>query len=124
MPWIDMRHWQEREETGTYAIDDVDRELCDLVLDIQYRTQLHWYYDLHRKYYDDQLRDAAQYQPHRSRYADCFRQLPDEFTTEQFAQIFGFANNRSANKPLQRLQKEGAIKRAMRGKYKKLVSEI
>lgn len=124
MPWIDMRHWQEREETGTYAIDNVDRELCDLVLDIQYRTQLHWYYDLHRKYYDDQLRDAAQYQPHRSRYADCFRQLPDEFTTEQFAQIFGFANNRSANKPLQRLQKEGAIKRAMRGKYKKLVSEI
>ena len=123
-PWIDMRHWQEREQTGTYAIDDVDRELCDLVLDIQYRTQHHWFYDLHRKYYDDQLRDAAQYMPHRSRFSDCYRELPDPFTTEQFAQVFGYANTRSGQKALQRLQKEKAIERTMRGCYKKLVSEI
>ena len=123
-PWIDMRHWQEREETGTYAIDDVDRELCDLVLDIQYRTQHHWFYDLHRQYYDDQLRDAAQYMPHRSRFSDCYRELPDSFTTEQFAQVFGYANTRSGQKALQRLQKEKAIERTMRGCYKKLVSEI
>ena len=35
-PFIDMRHWQEREETGTYEIDDIDKQLCSLVLDIQY----------------------------------------------------------------------------------------
>ncbi len=123
-PWVDMRHWQEREETGTYVIDDTDRELCDLVLDIQYRTQHHWFYDLHRKYYDDQLRDAAQYVPHRSRFSDCYRELPETFSTEQFAQVFGYANPRSGQKALQRLQKEKAIKRTMRGCYKKLVSEI
>ena len=44
IPYIDMRHWQEREQTGTYIIDDTDRRLCNLVLDIQYRTQLHWFY--------------------------------------------------------------------------------
>ena len=123
-PYIDMRHWEERENTGTYLIDDIDRRLCDLVLDIQYRTQLHWYYDLHRLYYDNQLRDAAQQRRRSTKFIECFRQLPEEFSTEQFAQIFGYANNRAGQKTLQRLEADKAIERSMRGHYKKLVSEL
>lgn len=123
-PYIDMRHWQEREETGTYLIDDTDRRLCDLVLDIQYRTQLYWYYDLHRLYYDNQLRDAAQQRRRTNKFVECFRQLPDEFTTEKFAQVFGYANNRAGQKTLERLVDDKAIERTMRGNYKKLVSEL
>ena len=123
-PYIDMRHWKERENTGTYVIDDIDRRLCDLVLDIQYRTQLHWYYDLHRLYYDNQLRDAAQQRRRSNKFIECFRQLPEEFSTEQFAQIFGYANNRAGQKTLQRLEADKAIERSMRGHYKKLVSEL
>ena len=123
-PYIDMRHWEERENTGTYVIDDIDRRLCDLVLDIQYRTQLHWYYDLHRLYYDNQLRDAAQQRRRSNKFIECFRQLPEEFSTEQFAQIFGYANNRAGQKTLQRLEADKAIERSMRGHYKKLVSEL
>ena len=123
-PYIDMRHWQEREETGTYQIDDTDRRLCDLVLDIQYRTQLYWYYDLHRLYYDNQLRDAAQQRRRTNKFVECFRQLPDEFTTEKFAQVFGYANNRAGQKTLERLVDDKAIERTMRGNYKKLVSEL
>lgn len=123
-PYIDMRHWEERENTGTYVIDDIDRRLCDLVLDIQYRTQLHWYYDLHRLYYDNQLRDAAQQRRRTNKFIECFRQLPEEFSTEQFAQIFGYANNRAGQKTLQRLEADKAIERSMRGHYKKLVSEL
>lgn len=123
-PYIDMRHWEERKQTGTYQIDDTDRVLCDLVLDIQYRTQLHWFYDLHRMYYDNQLRDAAQVRRRTNKFIECFRQLPEEFTTEQFAKTFGYANNRAGQKTLQRLLEDKAIERAMRGNYKKLVSEL
>ena len=125
-PYIDMRHWQEREETGTYTIDETDLALCDLILDIQYTTQIFWYYELHRKYYDDQLRDAAQQRRRTTKFQECFRLLPDkeEFTTEKFAQIFGYANNRSAQKTLERLVTDKAIERTMRGHYKKLVSEL
>jgi hypothetical protein len=123
-PYIDMRHWEERKNTGTYVIDDIDRRLCDLVLDIQYRTQLHWYYDLHRLYYDNQLRDAAQQRRRSTKFIECFRQLPEEFSTEQFAQVFGYANNRAGQKTLQRLEADKAIERSMRGHYKKLVSEL
>ena len=123
-PYIDMRHWQEREQTGTYTIDAQDLALCDLVLDIQYRTQIYWYYELHRLYYDNQLRDAAQQRRRTNKFQECFRLLPDEFTTEQFAKTFGYANNRAGQKPLQRLEADKAIKRTMRGHYKKLVSEL
>ena len=123
-PYIDMRHWEEREQTGTYTPDEVDRSLVDLVLDIQYRTQHYWYYELHRLYYDNQLRDAAQQRRRTTKFQECFRLLPDEFTTEKFAQVFGYANNRAGQKTLQRLEDDKAIERTMRGHYKKLVSEL
>ena len=123
-PYIDMRHWEEREKTGTYTIDDTDIALCDLVLDIQYRTQHFWYYELHRLYYDNQLRDAARQKRRTNKFQECFRLLPDEFSTEKFAQVFGYANNRAGQKTLQRLEDDKAIKRTMRGHYKKLVSEL
>lgn len=123
-PYIDMRHWEEREKTDTYVIDDIDRRLCDLVLDIQYKTQLFWYYPLHRMYYDNQLRDAAQQRRRTNKFMECFRQLPEEFTTEKFAQVFGYANNRAGQKTLQRLEEDKAIRRTSRGHYKKLVSEL
>ena len=119
-----MRHWKEREQTGTYSIDDTDLRLCDLVLDIQYRTQLHWFYDLHRKYYDNQLRESAQQKRRTNKFIECFRILPKKFTTEVFAKIFGYANTRSGQKTLERLLNDKAIERTMRGNYTKLVSEL
>ena len=100
-PYVDMRHWEEREKTGTYVTDDKDAELCTLICDIQYQCQMYWFYELHRKYYDDQLRDAATYRQRSNRYKECFRQLPQEFTEE-----------------------EKAIERTKRGSYKKLISEL
>lgn len=123
-PYIDIRHWEEREQTGTYEIDDTDRRLCDLVLDIQYRTQLYWFYDLHREYYDNQLREAAQQRRRTNKFVECFRLLPDEFTNDKFTEIFGYANNRSGQKTLERLIEDKAIERTMRGNYKKLTSEL
>ncbi len=124
IPYIDMRHWQEREQTGTYIIDDTDRRLCDLVLDIQYRTQLHWFYELHRKYYYDQEHNAALQKRRTNKFLDCFRKLPEEFNNEQFAQVFGYANTHAGQKTLVRLLEDKAIERTMRGNYKKLVCEL
>ena len=123
-PYIDMRHWEEREKTGTYTIDDTDRALCDLVLDIQYRTQIFWYYELHRLYYDNQLKDAAQQRRRTNKFIECFRSLPEEFTTEQFAQVFGYANARSASKTIDRFLSDKVIERTKRGEYRKRVQSI
>ena len=52
------------------------------------------------------------------------RLLPEEFTTDKFAETFGYANNRAGQKTLQRLEDDKCIERTMRGHYKKLVSEL
>lgn len=123
-PYIDMRHWQEREDTGTYVIDDTDRALCDLVMDIQYLTQLHWFYGLHRKYYENQQYVDANYRRRTNKFVECFLKLPEEFTTEEFVKIFGYANIHSAAKTLERFIQDGYIERTQRGKYRKLVQSI
>ena len=124
IPYVDMRHWEEREQTGTYVIDDTDRRLCNLVLDIQYRTQLHWFYGLHRKYYDDQMYNAAVQKRRTNKFLECFRKLSEEFTIEMFTEAFGYANNHAGQKTLERLIEDKTIERIQRGKYRKLVSEL
>ena len=72
----------------------------------------------------NQLYNAAQQKRRTNKFIECFRKLPEEFTTEEFAKIFGYANTRSAQTTLNRLLADKAIERTMRGNYKKLVSEL
>ena len=123
-PWVDMRHWEEREQTGTYQCDEVDMQLLDLLLDIQYKTQRHFFYELARNYYDEQKTDATTFRRRTTRFAQCYMRLPDVFTTEQFTQVFGYANNRSAAKTIDRFLKDKTIERTQRGEYRKRVQNI
>lgn len=123
-PYVDMRHWEEREQTGTYEVDDQDKALLDLLLDIQYRTTTYWFGELARNYFDEQQKEATQFRRRTTRFEQCFMQLPEVFTTEQFAQVFGYASNNSASKTLNRFMKDKAIKRTKRGEYRKRVQSI
>ena len=124
-PFIDMRHWQEREETGTYEIDDIDKQLCTLVLDMQYRSQHFFFGEYARQYFENQFIDAESLGKRRStHFSECFRQLPSNFSNEQFTQIFGYSNNHSAQKALSRLVKDHSIENLKRGEYRKLVDTL
>ena len=123
-PFVDMRHWDEREKNGTYEVDDTDKELLDLILSIQYLTQHHYFGELARNYFDEQKKDATKFRRRTTRYEQCYAQLPDVFTTEQFSQAFGFASNQSASKSLNRFLDDKVIVRTKRGEYKKRVQNI
>ena len=124
-PFIDMRHWQEREETGTYEIDDIDKKLCSLVLDIQYRSQHYFFGEYARQYFENQLLDAESVSKRRStHFSECYRQLPTVFNTEKFTQVFGYSNNHSAQKALTRLVADHSIERTQRGEYQKKVDTL
>jgi hypothetical protein len=123
-PWVDMRHYDEREKTGTYEPDAQDKALLDLVLDIVYKTQRHYFYELARKYFEEQMEDTTTYRRRTTRFAHCYQKLGETFTTEEFSQVFGYANARSANIPINRLLKDKVIKRVKRGVYKKRVQTI
>ena len=124
-PFVDMRHWEEREQTGTYVTDEVDARFCRLVMDIQYRCQHHFFGALAYNFHDNQARDAAANSTHHNtRFAQCFKLLPEKFTTEQFAEIFNLENNNAGSKQLATLIEEKAIRRTKRGQYEKLVANL
>ena len=124
-PFVDMRHWEEREATGSYETDAVDERFCRLVMDIQYRCQHHFFGAFAYNYYDNQARDAAANATnHNTRYAQCFRTLPENFSKSQFVEHFGLANGNSATSQLQTLVNERAIRRVKRDSYVKLVANL
>ena len=124
-PFIDMRHWDEREQNGTYETDEIDECFCRLVMEIQYRCQHHFYGGLAYNYYDNQARDkAANYTCHTSRFAQCFKMLPEKFSRQQFAETFGIANGDSCGKQIDNLIKEKAIIRLKRDSYEKKVVNL
>ncbi len=123
-PFVDMRHWEEREQKGTYEVDEQDKALLDLLLDIQYRTTTYWFGALARNYFEEQTKDATQYRRRTTRFEHCFMQLSETFTIQQFTQVFGYANNNSASKTLDRLMKDKTIERTKRGEYRKRVQSL
>ena len=124
-PFIDMRHAKEFDETGTYQVDDIDCQFARLIMNIQYRCQHHYFGALAHNYYANLNRDAMAAQSnHKTRFVECYSKLPGEFTTEEFAQVFGLANTDSAGAQIRTLINEKSIKRLKRGHYRKLMASI
>ena len=121
VPFIDDRHQDELNKTGSYRIDKTDLRLCSLALDMQYRTQHYWFYELARHYFDNQERDNQNRQ-RRSKYDECFDRLPASFSYEEFAAIYGYTPEKEVGgrKMLSRLKKNGKIEPVDKDCYKKI----
>ena len=63
-PFIVMRHWQQIHQEGNYwcgefETDEVDWRLTELLVNIQYACQRHYFGAMAEKYFDDQKRSSA-----------------------------------------------------------------
>ena len=119
LPFILMRHWDEWQGSKTLSIDDTDKRLCRLAMEIQYRCQHFFFGEMAQNYFEDQGKEFMQ-RRRTSRYDECFRKLPDEFKTDQFMECFGITQS-AASRAITRLQKDGIIGKVKYGLYKKVV---
>ena len=122
LPFILMRHWNEWQETKSLTMDDIDKRLCRLVMDIQYKCQQFFFGEMAHNYYEDQNKEFVQ-RRRSTRYDECFRKLPDEFKTQQFMDCFGITQS-AASRAISRFQQDGVVERVQYGLYKKLLSEL
>jgi hypothetical protein len=119
-PFVMMRHWDEWQQKRTLSIDDTDRRLCRLVMDIQYRCQHYYFGEYARNYFDDMDRDtAACCRKYRSKYDDCYERLPKEFRLDDIERAYNISRN-SSSVMATRLISSGAITRIKQGLYRKL----
>ena len=122
-PFLMMRHWQEWQDTKTFTVDDTDRRLARLVMDIQYRCQQHFFGAYAQAYFDNMERDRQANRQRVSKYDLSYQQLPMEFTLTDVMKQYGIREN-AARTACHRLCRDGYIERIMKGLYRKLKSSI
>ena len=122
LPFILMRHWEEWQEKHTLTMDDMDKRLCRLAMNIQYRCQQFFFGEMAYNYFADQNKEFV-VRKRSTRYSECFRKLPEEFKTQQFMDYFG-CSQQTASRAITRFRKDGVIEVVKYGVYKKVVSEL
>ena len=122
-PYILMRHWEEWEQTKTFTIDDQDKELCQLVLNIQYQTQHYFFGKYARQYFDNMTNEANTNRRRKGKTKMAFDHLPETFKLEDVMGAFE-ANRDNAYVIIGRLKKDGLIEKQPSGDFKKLVECI
>ena len=122
LPFILMRHWDEWQEHRTLTMDERDRRLCRLAMDIQYRCQQFFFGEMAFNYFADQNKEFVQ-RRRSGRYEECFRKLPDEFRTQQFMDVFGVSQS-TAQRAIARLQQDQLIEKVKYGVYRKVLQEM
>ena len=115
-PFIVMRHWDKMHQDGAYycgefETDEVDWKLAELIVNIQYACQRHYFLTMAEKYFDDQMRDNAANVRHNSKIIECFNRLPDEFSVEDMMLCFSIAKDNIARARISRLVKDHFVEK-------------
>ncbi len=110
-PFIVMRHWDKMKQDGNYwcgefETDEVDWRLAELITNIQYACQRHYFGALAEAYFDNKLKDASVNVQRRGKTIESFNRLPDEFTVDDVMRCFNLTHNTSARTRIVRLLKD------------------
>ena len=122
LPFILMRHWDEWQEHRTLTMDDNDKRLCRLAMEIQYKCQQFFFGEMAFNYFADQNKEFVQ-RRRSTRYEECFRKLPDEFKTQQLMECFGCGQT-TASKTVTRFLNDKVIEKVKYGLYRKVLQEL
>jgi hypothetical protein len=110
----------------------VDWKLTELLVNIQYACQRHYFGAMAEAYFDNKLKDASVNVRRQQKTIDAFNRLPEEFTIDDVMRCFGILNVTSARTRAFRLQKDNlAVKTGefvdngtTKSKYKKTGAQM
>ena len=110
-PFIVMRHWDSMKQDGQYwcgefETDEVDWRLAELIVNIQYACQRHYFGAMAEAYFDNKLKDASVNVQRRGKTIEAFNLLPEEFTAEDVMRCFTMKSHASARTRIVRLLKD------------------
>ena len=115
-PFIVMRHWDELHQDGQFwcgefTTDETDWKLAELIVNMQYACQRHYFGAMAEAYFDNKLRDATASVQRQQKTIEGFNRLPEVFTTDDVMRCFGLIDNNSASSKITRLMKDHLIER-------------
>ena len=113
-PFVVMRHWDMMRQEGNYwcgefETDEVDWQLAELIVNMQYACQRHYFGALAEAYFDNKVREAAVNVQRRQKTIDDFNRLSEEFTADDVMKCLALNNINSARMRIKRFQKDHLI---------------
>ena len=113
-PFIVMRHWDKMHQDGNYwcgefETDETDWRLAELIVNIQYACQRHYFGAMAEAYFDNKLKDASVNVQRRQKTYDGFARLPEEFTVDDVVRCFNLGSASSARGKIMRLTRDHLV---------------
>ena len=113
-PVIVMRHWDKMHQDGNYwcgefETDETDWRLAELIVNIQYACQRHYFGAMAEAYFDNKLKDASVNVQRRQKTYDGFARLPEEFTIQDVVRCFNLGSASSARGKIMRLTRDHLV---------------
>ena len=115
-PFIVMRHWDSMKEDGAFfcgefETDETDWRLAEMIVNIQYACQRHFFGKMAEEYFEQQENEVNVNFRRKSKTIEAFNRLPEEFTAEEVVHVFQLRNLAAAQKRVIRLLKDNLVER-------------
>ena len=116
-PFIVMRHWSCIHQEGSYwcgefETDEIDWQLVELLVNIQYACQRYYFGAMAEAYFDSKDKDVSANAKRNKKTLDGFNRLPEEFTSDDVMRCFGLTSDSAVYMRIARLQKDHLIEKA------------
>lgn len=95
-PFILMRHFDEFKEKGTFTLDDKDKELCTLVMEIQYMTQRHYFAKYASIYFDNKQTEEVESSNRKNVIHSYLAKMPENFKRSDIESTLNVNSNYAA----------------------------
>jgi hypothetical protein len=107
-PFIVMRHWDQLKKDGEFwcgefETDEIDWRLVELIVNIQYACQKHYFGAMAEMYFDNKTKEASVNRQRKQKTIEAFNRLPEEFTIEDIMRCFNLDRDTSARSTAHRL---------------------
>ena len=115
-PFIVMRHWEQMHQDGEFwcgefETDEVDWKLAELIVNIQYACQRHYFGAMAETYFENKNREAAVNTRRNQKTYDGFQRLPELFTREDVIRCFNLHTDSAAWTKISRFLKDHLIEK-------------
>ena len=115
-PFIVMRHWDQLKQDGAFwcgefETDDVDWRLAELLVNIHYACQRHYFGAMAEAYFENKLRDASVNVQRQQKTIEAFNRLPEEFTSEDVMRCFNLSSEGATRMKIKRLVSDHLIEK-------------
>ena len=122
-PFIVMRHWDQMKQDGPYwcgafETDEVDWQLAELIVNMQYACQRHFFGAMAENYFDNKLKEASVNVQRKQKTFEAFKRLPEEFLCEDVVRCFNLSGIQSARTKVSRLMRDRLVEKVREEKGK------